>query len=271
MDSIANLRRQAALDELLGQGWLRHVEWSLEVDSTNNRAKLWHSENSDLAPTLFVADKQTAGRGRSGNQWWSPTGCLMMTLAIPVTELPSNPALHPQLALVTGVALAAATDAIIGTPNISQAQLKWPNDAYLDGRKLAGILIETLQSHSQTTGFAIGIGINADLNWHEAPQQLRERAICLSRFTGRTIDCESVLVELIQRIREQLANWRERPDEWLSNWRGRCLLTGCVVTVRIGESGVIGRCEGVDIDGRLLIRTESQLHTLTACEILDWA
>jgi BirA family biotin operon repressor/biotin-[acetyl-CoA-carboxylase] ligase len=272
MDSIANLRRQAALDELHEQGWLRHVEWLPEVDSTNNLAKRWYTYNAVETPALFIADQQTAGRGRSGNPWWSPSGCLMLTLAIPTSELPTDPALHPQLPLVTGVALAATADAVLGSSHVSRTQLKWPNDAYLGGRKLAGILIEGLQSRSRTTAFAIGIGINTQINWRDAPAQLLDRAICLSSVAGRAIDCETVLVELVQRIREQLAVWRARPDDWLANWRGRCLLSGCLVRVRVAESGeVVGRCEGIDIDGRLLLRTENQLHTLTACEILDWA
>lgn len=285
MDSIAKLRRQAALDELLGhsistdsisnnaeQSWLRHVGWLSEVDSTNSLAKRWYVENSKATPALFVADQQTAGRGRGGNQWWSPNGCLMMTLVIPINELPSDPNLHPQLALVTGVALTATVDVLLSESNVAATQLKWPNDAYLNGRKLAGILIEALQTKSQTTGFAIGIGINTQVDWSEAPEHIRVKAVCLSSAAGRAIERETVLVELIQQIREQLARWRERPDEWLSNWRERCLLSGRVVKLRVGESGeLVGRCEGIDIDGRLLIRTESDLHTLTACEILSWA
>jgi len=248
------------------------MEWLREVDSTNSLAKRWYTENEDQTPALFAADQQTAGRGRGGNQWWSPRGCLMMTLAIPVSELPDDSDLHPQLALVTGVALAETADVLLDSSRISQTQLKWPNDAYLDGRKLAGNLIEALQTRSQTTGFAIGIGINTQINWRDAPAQLLERAVCLSSVAGRTIDCETVLVELVQQIREQLSSWRERPDEWLNNWRGRCLLTGCVVRARVGESGeVVGRCEGININGRLLLRTEKQLHSLAACEILEWA
>ena len=201
MDSIANLRRQAALDELLGQGWLRHLEWLQEVDSTNSLAKRWYTENAGETPAVFAADQQTAGRGRGGNQWWSPSGCLMMTLAIPLSELPDDPGLHPQLALVTGVALAATSDALLGDSQTQRTQLKWPNDAYLDGRKLAGILIEALQSRTHTTGFAIGIGINTQIDWRDAPAHLLERAVCLSSVAGRAIDCETVLIELVQQIR----------------------------------------------------------------------
>ncbi len=284
MDSIAQLRRQAALDELLGQRivmdsltenvgefWLRHVEWLQEVDSTNSLAKRWYAVNANETPALFVADQQTAGRGRGGNQWWSPSGCLMLTLVIPINELPNDPSVYPLLALVTGVALAETADALLSDSHVSPTQLKWPNDAYLDGRKLAGILIEALQTQSHTTGFAIGIGINTQVNWSDAPAHIRERAVCLSSFSGRAIECETVLVELVQKIRDELAVWRNRPDEWLLNWRGRCLLTERVVKLRGGESGeVVGRCEGIDIDGRLLIRSEDRIHSFTSCEILDW-
>jgi BirA family transcriptional regulator, biotin operon repressor / biotin---[acetyl-CoA-carboxylase] ligase len=272
MDLLAQLRRQSAMDELQDQGWLRHVEWLSEVDSTNSLAKRWYTDNEDLTPALFVADQQTAGRGRGGNQWWSPSGCLMLTLAVPFSELPNDRSLYPQLALVTGVALAATADAVLSEPNLASTKLKWPNDAYLDGRKLAGILIEALQTRSCTTGFAIGIGINTDMDWREASIQLRERAVCLSSVAGRAVDRETVLVELIKQLSDHLAVWRERPEAWLSIWRSRCLLTGCVVKVRVGASDeLVGRCEGIDAVGRLLIRTESQLHTLTACEILSWA
>jgi BirA family transcriptional regulator, biotin operon repressor / biotin---[acetyl-CoA-carboxylase] ligase len=272
MDLIAELRRQSAVDELQSQGWLRHLEWLSEVDSTNSLAKRWYADHAHSTPALFVADQQTAGRGRGGNQWWSPSGCLMLTLAIPWDELPGDPGLYPQLALVTGVALAATADTLLKPTQPYCTKLKWPNDAYLDGRKLAGILIEALQTRSQTTGFAIGIGINTHIDWRDAPVQLQERAVCLSSFAGCAIECETVLLELVMQIRDHLATWRERPDEWLGMWRSRCLLTGCVVKVRIGENGeVVGRCEGVDEAGRLLLHTESQLHVVTAGEILSWA
>ncbi len=271
MDSIINLRRQAALDELIGQGWLKHVEWLREVDSTNSLVKRWFTHNAADVPALFAADQQTAGRGRGGNQWWSPSGCLTFTLAIPISELPDDPSLHPQLALVTGVAVARTADSLLGDRQLSRTKLKWPNDAYVDGLKLAGILIEALQTQSQTTGFAIGIGFNTHINWRDAPAAVLEKAVCLSRAAGRVIECETVLLELVQEIREQLANWREHPDEWLTSWRERCLLAGSVVTAKLGESGeVVGRCEGIDSDGRLLLRTEKQLHAVTACEIISW-
>lgn len=272
MDSVASLRRQTALNELRQAGWLQHIEWLPRVDSTNNLAKQWVAERSLESPVLFIADQQTAGRGRSGNEWWSPTGCLMMTLAIPPSEMPVDPRMHPQLAFIAGVALAATADTLLEGLDASRIQLKWPNDVYFDGRKLAGILIETLQCRPRTTGFAIGIGINTQIDWSKAPTLLRERAVCLSSASGHAVECETVLLELVQKLREQLHEWREQPEVWMDVWRRRCLLTGCLVRVRISASReLVGRCDGIDTEGHLLLRTENQLHTLTACEILDWS
>ena len=285
MEQFSEIRRQSALADLQSANWLRHVVWQAEVDSTNNLAKQWFIANPNDVPALFVADQQTAGRGRSGNQWWSPSGCLMMSLVIPSTELTADLALHPQLALVVGVAVAKAVDKLLDNPSPGNdsvasgaliSQLKWPNDVYIHGKKIAGILIETVQSRSSSSaasiGFAIGVGINAQINWQDAPVQLLERATCLSSASKRPIYCEEVLLEVIENLQSQLSNWQADARSWFHDWQERCLLTDRIVHVRSAESGeVTGLCQGIDSQGRLLLRTENQTYSLNACEILSWS
>lgn len=271
MENIASLRRQSAIDDVLRDGWVKHLDWRHEVDSTNNLAKQWYAEQADRTPALFIADFQTAGRGRGGNQWWSPSGCLMLTLIIPATELPADVSLHPQLALVAGVAIARAADKVIAQALETVSQLKWPNDVYIGGRKVAGILIEAVQQREAATGFAIGIGMNACVPWQDAPAQLLERATCLSTVAGRTIEVEEVMIELIASLSQQLSSWRADSGGWSDEWRSRCLLSGRIVHVKSAECGeVVGLCEGIDAQGRLQLRSETQLHILNACEILSW-
>ncbi len=275
MEQFSHIRRQSALADLSDAGWLRHVDWQVEVDSTNNLAKQWYLANPNEVPALFVADQQTEGRGRGGNQWWSPSGCLMMSLVIPLTELPVELSIHPQLALVAGVAAGRAVDTLLNAEDLAhgelRSQLKWPNDVYVGGKKVAGILIEAIQNRAHATCFAIGIGINTQISWQNAPSQLLERATCLSNVAGRAIYCEEVLLDVIENLRQQLSNWRADSDCWLNEWRGRCLLTDRVVHVRSAESGeVIGLCQGIDSQGRLLLRTESHTYSLNACEIVSW-
>ena len=271
MNSIQSIRRQSALDELHQSDWLAHAEWIEEIDSTNNCAKLWYAAQPSQTPALFVADRQTAGRGRSGNQWWSPTGCLMFTLAIPASELPADAARYPHLAFVVGVALAECVRKLIGHDNSALVQLKWPNDVYVDGRKLSGILIETLHSRPHPIGFAVGVGINAQIDWRTAPEGIAEKATCLSRVASRAVECEEVLLEFLPILQKHFAAWREHPECWLEPWRRMCLLTSTVVRVRTSnEAELVGICEGVDSAGQLLLRDEQQLHSITACEILGW-
>lgn len=268
MDSIAQLRRQSAIDELLSVGWLQHLSWQSEVDSTNNLAKQYIQQFSGHSlPSLFVSDRQTAGRGRSGNSWWSPDGCLMFTLLIDSSQLPTDASRYPQLALVVGLAMCEMVNHILGD---QVGQLKWPNDLYVQNRKLAGILIESLQSRPQQPAFAIGVGINVDIDWRQAPAKLREQAGCLSSFGGRQIYRESVLVEFIQRIENHLQHWCIDADYWRDPWRQRSLLNGRIVTAQVGDELVIGRCEGIDEMGRLLLRDEMQMHVITAAHIIEW-
>ncbi len=98
---------QSAQDEILSRGWVRQIEWFTEIDSTHNAARrsLLETPAREL-PCLLVTQQQTAGRGRGGSSWWSPEGCLMLTLVLPGQALPSESNLWSQLALVTGLAVA---------------------------------------------------------------------------------------------------------------------------------------------------------------------
>jgi BirA family transcriptional regulator, biotin operon repressor / biotin---[acetyl-CoA-carboxylase] ligase len=268
MEPLSQLRRQSAMEELQSAGWLKHVEWLAEIDSTNNRAKQFvQPAERGQVPALFVTDRQTAGRGRSGNAWWSPDGCLMLTLVIDASELPTDPVRYPQLALVTGLALGDTVDHFLGR---GSAQLKWPNDVYVAGRKLAGILIESLQTRGQPTMLAVGIGINVDVDWRHAPRDIQKQAICLSTVARQPIERESVLIELVHRFQAHLQQWREDSAYWQEAWQQRSLLHDRIVTAQVGEQAVVGKCEGIDDQGRLLLRADTGLQTISAAQIVAW-
>jgi BirA family biotin operon repressor/biotin-[acetyl-CoA-carboxylase] ligase len=109
------------------------------VDSTNEEARRMAAQNS-LRPTWIVADVQTAGRGRRGRVWDSPTGNLMTTLYLPGAPEPKQAG---QLAFVAGLALEATVRHFIGAPSPERARvsLKWPNDVLIDGKKSLGHFI----------------------------------------------------------------------------------------------------------------------------------
>lgn len=266
---------QSAQDEILSRGWVRQIEWFTEIDSTHNAARrsLLETPAREL-PCLLVTQQQTAGRGRGGSSWWSPEGCLMLTLVLPGQALPSESNLWSQLALVTGLAVARTVAASLPNKTI---QLKWPNDVYWHGKKLAGILIESATVRSEQDDAAaancwlVGIGLNVNVDWSEAPQEVASKATCLSSLASRPLDLHVVLVELLDELEREFQNWRVGDASWLIQWRERCLLTGKVIHVRqTAESELIGVCEGLDASGRLMVRNEQGVQFLSAGEVLAW-
>ncbi|HBE67690.1 MAG TPA: biotin--[acetyl-CoA-carboxylase] ligase, partial [Planctomycetaceae bacterium] len=245
---------ERALEALLSSGWLQAAYWSPEVDSTNSWAR--RDLNQVALPALFVADRQTAGRGRSQNQWWSPAGCLMLTLVVPASEAPLSPEQQPLLALQVGIAVAETVEHIV-EPNLrgglAHVQLKWPNDVYCAGKKLSGVLIETARKSSGDGAWLVGIGVNLNVDFALAPSDVRAKATSLLEQTGAEIDQPSALVELIENLQSQIESWRDDLP-WLDRWSDRCMLAGKVVHLRTPSGEIVGRCEGVDSTGKLLVR-----------------
>lgn len=139
-------------DQLARDLSLPRVELFAEVGSTLDVA---HQLAAAGAPsgTLVLSDAQTAGRGRQGRQWTSERGAgIWLTLV----EHPSDRAALDVLSLRAGLAIAAALEPLIDQP----IGLKWPNDVYRDGRKLAGILVEARWRGAEPDWVAIGVGVN---------------------------------------------------------------------------------------------------------------
>ncbi len=277
--------RQAAIAELLAAGWLKTVEWYESIDSTNTRARQLLGQATTLPlPALLLADEQTSGRGRSDRVWWSPRGCLMFTLVIDSATFIRTPGQHFPLSLLCGVALADAVNQVLG---VEACQLKWPNDLYLHNKKLAGILIESLRpataagsgpAVSDESLWLIGVGLNVDIDWRQAPEEVRARATCLSDVAGQHLLPEVVLLAAIEQLHRWLAGTRDGSLHWLSGWGERCLLTGRMVRIRQGHPNLTdattsileGRCEGVDEQGHLLIRQRDALLPLAIGEVVSW-
>lgn len=154
-----------------------------EVGSTNERARELASAGAPHG-TLVTASSQTAGRGRQGRRWFAPPGsALLLSLVLREPD--------PLLSLRAGLAVAD-----VAGPD---AQVKWPNDVLLHGRKLAGVLVE---ARPQEGWSVVGIGVNVALDPADLPPELRERAATLGRAAG---ELESSLAELLAALERRLA------------------------------------------------------------------
>jgi BirA family transcriptional regulator, biotin operon repressor / biotin---[acetyl-CoA-carboxylase] ligase len=209
-----------------------------ETSSTNDRARELAAGGAAHG-TLVTAGAQSAGRGRQGRAWTAPPGRALLCSLV----LRDPPRL---LALAAAVAVAE----VVGT----HARVKWPNDVLIDGRKVAGILIE---GRPQERWAVLGIGINVALRNDDFPPELRDRAATL----GLEPDALEPTLALLLRALER---WTAAPPEGvLEAMRSLDSLLGQPVRWADGE----GRGAGIDGDGRLVVATGSGRVTLDAGEV----
>ena len=208
------------------------------TDSTNERAKELAAVGAPHG-TLVTADEQMAGRGRQGREWTAPprSAVLMSLVLHELDEL---------LPLAAAVAVANALP--------HEAAIKWPNDIWIDGRKVAGILIE---GRPQEGWAVLGIGVN--VTTREFPSELAGIATSLA-LSGTDEDTESVLAAVVR----SLDGWLSAPPtRVLDTWRSLDALKGG----RVRWSGGEGVASGIDDSGALLVETSSEAVTLDAGEV----
>lgn len=221
-------------------------DWQVlpEVDSTNTLCKRLAAEDAPDG-TVVMADRQTAGRGRRGRSFLSPAG---MGLYLSVLWRPDCPPerLLPLTAL-SAVAVCRAIERLGG----AGAEIKWPNDLVMGGRKICGILTElSLEGESGHVDYVIvGIGINCRQRQEDFPEELREIAGSLDMALPETRIKRSALAAALTEELDVLR--REvmlRPELWLADYRRRCLTVGRRVQVIRGETH--SEAEAVAVDER---------------------
>jgi BirA family transcriptional regulator, biotin operon repressor / biotin---[acetyl-CoA-carboxylase] ligase len=203
------------------------------TDSTNTRAREL-AEAGAPGGTVVTAREQTQGRGRQGRVWTAPQGKALLYSAIlrPLDER------HLLLPLSVPLAVCGAAEHL--RPG-AECAVKWPNDVWLEGRKLAGILIEA----KPQDGWAVtGVGLNLSIEPHEFPDDLRQPAISL----GGCVPPERARRELDA----QLTRWTGAADEEvLAEWRRRDGLRGREIAWEDGS----GVADGIDDRGNLVVVT----------------
>ena len=252
------------LFELAG---VRALEQLNELPSTMDRARELALDPAVPLPAVVVADRQTQGRGRRGARWWQPPGSLAVSIVIDGASLGAGAAEpRPVWSLACGVAVAESLAAL--EPAL-EPLVRWPNDVEARGRKLAGIIVETAPG-----GRAIfGIGVNTTGTAAAAPAALRGRIATVPDLVGRSMPRETLLVELLPRLLALLAEITADAGRLVGRYRPLCSLTGSDVTVFNGSGApagstsaaaqrrISGRCQGIDVDGALVVETVAgRLH-----------
>ena len=193
--------------------------------------------------TVIMAGEQTGGRGRLKRTWFTPSG----NIAASIILYPSIAGL-PYLVMVASLAVADAIEKATGlAPDI-----KWPNDVLINGKKVAGILIENEVRAGEVAFAIVGIGINVGLRSADI-SEISDIATSLTAATGREVPLRlaaQYLFEEFERWYALLPNGKYIFEAW----RGRLVTLGRYVTARWGDSVIDGVAESVEQSGALMIR-----------------
>jgi BirA family transcriptional regulator, biotin operon repressor / biotin---[acetyl-CoA-carboxylase] ligase len=246
----------------LSNKWLGlPIQYQDQVDSTNTRLRELARQGGTHG-TVLVADSQTGGRGRLERKWHSPPG---KNLYFSVLLRPSwlSCAAKP-LSLAAAVALAEATETILS----GRPVLKWPNDLLWQGRKLAGILVESATGQ-QTIRYAI-VGIGLNVNQSRFPDALAKTAGSLCQVAGHPLDRTEVLAQVLHRLEwwiDLLESAGAKPV--LTAWQRYASMSSEIITVQDSNRTITGTALGLTADGALRLRDhQGKEHLIVAGDVV---
>ena len=240
-------------EPLLATTFLRRAEWLDETSSTNDLALQWANDASVVTPCLIGATRQSDGRGRGTHRWYGSEGTLMFSVLFDMTALGIAQHLWPQFSLVTGLSVAETLEVFLPQ---SAVGLKWPNDVWLAGRKVCGILIE--QPPRMPGRLVAGLGWNVNTAFASAPDELRSIATSMRDTSGSLVDENDVLRCFLQRWETNLTQLADGSFDLAARWTRFCVLRDQRIRVSATELECTGDCLGIASDGALLVNDGHQ-------------
>jgi BirA family transcriptional regulator, biotin operon repressor / biotin---[acetyl-CoA-carboxylase] ligase len=249
-------------------GLVARIDYHETIGSTSDRALEIGARDEVELPLLILAERQTAGRGRGANRWWSDEGALTFSLVLeaPPERLP--PTRWPQVALAVGVSVCRALQ---GLAPRAELRVKWPNDVYLVDGKICGILSESIPGWRDR--LVVGVGINVN-NRRQATGDMGRgvSATSLIENDGVPRDLTDVLVAVLDEVDRRWGELLEgRFEELAADYRHRCLLTGKLLKIeQVGGATVFGLCRGIDEFGRLRVQTEHGETAVVSGTVITW-
>lgn len=232
-----------------------------EIDSTSAEAARLAPHQSQ--PTWILTHRQTRGRGRRGRAWTDPTG----NFAASHLMFPQEPL--KDIALNSFIAALSLFEALGQVAPAESYALKWPNDVLLNGKKIAGILLETSGRQDQVDWLIIGIGVNLQ----HAPDltEMEPRATppsSIKNELGHAPDAERLLDALAIRFAENRQLYHHQGFEAIrTRWLAHAANLGAVLTARTMRDEITGSFEDVDNDGNLILMTPKGCRAITAADV----
>lgn len=229
------------------------------VSSTNDVAKVLALEGEG---TVIVAETQTKGRGRVGREWFSPKGGLWFSIILKPKIKAKEVS---KITLAVGVAVAKALKRQLNL----NAEVKWPNDVLVNGRKVCGILTESVTSGEEVKIVVVGVGLNANIDLQKFPFSIRESITTLKEELKTEVSLEPLLCEVFYSIEREYAIFLEEGfTRILSEWKALASFIGKDVEVTVFGGRFRGLAEDVDEDGSLIVRlSDGSIKRATAGDV----
>ncbi|MDW7674154.1 MAG: biotin--[acetyl-CoA-carboxylase] ligase [Bacillota bacterium] len=238
------------------------VIFEREVESTNDLAKL-EAEKGAAHGTIVLANKQSKGRGRRGRHWASnnPQGIWFSLILRPKI----SPMMAPKLTFVAAVAIVEAVYKATGI----QLDIKWPNDLYFEGKKVAGILTEMKAELDLVYYIIIGIGLNVNQKELDFDSEIRAIASSLAVTANKGFERQQILVQILQALEKWYSLFLEKGFKpILDKWRIADITIGKQVLVREVTKEYVGWVKDIDEDGSLLVENyQGELRKVMSGEV----
>jgi BirA family biotin operon repressor/biotin-[acetyl-CoA-carboxylase] ligase len=263
MNSAADVPGKLEVSPLLKSKCIGKSYVYLEsVDSTSSYLASMGPDKA-VHGAVVAADRQTAGRGRMQNTWYSPPGTNLYFSILLRPEI--VPLKAPQLALVTAAALMKVFNQQY--PGLHPA-VKWPNDILVQARKLAGILCEMQTEEDRVSRVIIGIGINVNSQSESYPLELRERVISLRDATGETSSRQVLIVSILAEFEKCYELWLlQGLSPFMKILENNSATRDCEIIAVMQNREVSGIARGISDEGYLMLETPDGLIQLPAGEV----
>ena len=248
---------QHVFEQLLATSWLgQSFLYQEELDSTNTYLK--DIDRGELVHGLTVlADTQTHGRGQYKRTWFAePQKNLTFSMAFMPTK--------PERFHVLTLAFALAISEYVETVTEKESHIKWANDVYVDGKKIAGLLTETIFSGQKLNRIIIGIGFN--VNQSEFGDEVSDIAISLSRITDKEFRREHVLSDLLTRCEHYYRLWHQQDRNLIKKINNRLIGIGEWIQLEVNNELIDGIYKFIGINERgnlLVLNKELEAHTFS--------
>jgi len=224
-------------------GLEQRIHYFPEIGSTMDAARELAKKGA-VEGTIVIAEAQNRGRGRLSREWLSPEGGIYFTL---VLRPRISPAYAPRISLMASVAVATTIKKIFGL----KAELKWPNDVLIEGRKVCGILAE-MDAEMDVVNFVnVGIGINANTSI----PQFEKTVISLKDALGREISRKELLGALLMEIERQQPLLMRA--DLLQQWKKLSVTLDKDVRIVAPGEVIVGRAIDIDTTGALIVKEKN--------------